>query len=96
MRLGTLYQKVFNYKTLAVLATGGVVLLVVGCNGDTTGVFIDALKAALNSAIPALLDLAKENAANPDLTPGEIGGGGSNWFPTVMNDAVQTARMLLA
>jgi hypothetical protein len=96
MRLGTLYQKVFNYKTLAVLATGGVVLLVTGCNEDTAGVFIDAMKAALNSAIPAFLDLVKEQMTNPGTTPGGMGDGGSNWFPTAMNDAVQTARILLA
>jgi hypothetical protein len=96
MKLGTLRQRIFSHKTLAALAAGGTLLAVVGCQADAANVVIDSLTNALTSAIPALMDLLKESVTNPGITPGETGGGGGGWLPTVMNETVQTMRMLLA
>ncbi len=92
MRLGLAKKKFSLMRTLACLATGGTVLSVIGCEGDTAGVMVDALEAALQAAIPGLMELLKADVVNDG--SGTSTGGGS--LPTVMHEAIQTVRMMLA
>jgi hypothetical protein len=92
MRLGLAKKRFSIVKSLACLATGGAVLSVIGCEGEAGGVFVDALQAALEAAIPGLMELLKEDVVN---NGGDAPGGGGS-LPTVMHQAIETVRMMLA
>ena len=92
MRLGLAKKKPSIMKSLACLATGGFVLSVIGCEGEVGGVFVDALEAALEAAVPGLMDLLREDVVNNGSDAPTDGGS----LPTVMRQAVETLRMMLA
>jgi hypothetical protein len=92
MRLGRRNRKILGWRTLAVVASGAALFSVVGCEGQVAGVVVDALNSALQTAIPALMDLLKADVINAGdgstTTPGSL--------PTVMNEVIRTAGFLLA
>lgn len=92
MRLRLAEKKLSIMKSFACLATGGAMLSVIGCEGEVGGVFVDALQAALEAAIPGLMELLKADVVNDG---GGTGTGGGS-LPTVMRQAVETVQMMLA
>jgi hypothetical protein len=97
MRLGLTESKRSLTRTSAWLLSGGILLAVAGCSADMSGIFVDALQSALDSAIPALMELFKANMAGDGGTGGTPPTGGGNGFlPVVMHEAAQFAQTLLA
>jgi hypothetical protein len=95
MRLGLARKKRFLVRALALMATGGTVLSVVGCEGEMAGVFVDAMKSALQTAVPAIMDIIKADVVN-DGTDNTGGTGANGFLPTVMRDRVDTVDATLA
>jgi hypothetical protein len=94
MRLGLAKKKCSTLKTVAYLAAGAAVLLALGCEEAQEAVMMDAFNAFLDTAIPGMLQLWQENMADDGGSTPTGGGGGG--LPTVMREAAQTARLLLA
>ena len=96
MRLGLAKKKFSTAKALACLAVCGAVLLCLGCEEAQEAVMADAFQAFLDTAIPGMLQLWQENMADEGTPTGGTGSTGGGGLPTVMREAVQTARLLLA
>ena len=94
MRLGLTQKKHSLTGAPAWLLAGGILVAVTGCSADVSGVVVDALGSALDTAIPALMDLLKANMAGDGDTPPT--GGGNGFLPVVMREAAQVAQTLLA
>lgn len=92
MRLGLENKKRSLMRTLTYLATGGALLAVIGCEQEVGLVVVDALEAALQAAIPGLMEMLRADVINDGTDSGD--GGGS--LPTVMLEAVRTVQMMLA
>ena len=99
MRLGLTQKKHSLTGATAWLLAGGILVVVTGCSADMSTIFVDALGSALDTAVPAIMDLLKTNMAG-DGGGGDGGtppiGGGNGFLPVVMREAVQVAQTLLA
>ncbi len=97
MRLGLTQRKSSLSRVSTWLLTAGILVLVAGCSAEMSTIFVDALQSALDTAIPALMDLLETNMTN---NGGDGGapptGGGNGFLPVVMREATQYAQTLLA
>ena len=97
MRLGLTQKKHPLTGASAWLLAGGILVAVAGCSADVSNIFVDALGSALDTAVPALMEMLKTNMAGEGGDGGTTPiGGGNGFLPVVMHEAAQAARTLLA
>jgi len=87
--LGSIYRKVRRWSAYMLLAGGGTVLAVPGCDPEVSNILVNGFESAASTAATSLIQAIFETVTR------ETGGDAVDTVPTVMLDTIHHLMTML-